>query len=113
MSSEWLTAEQCRDIGLAWKVCPPDTLMDEALGAAQLLAAKPIASLIETKRTIMAGHKDAIAAARSREDVAFQRLMGQPANLEAFAALSERRTPEFVRVDSEHPVDVAAHTSEH
>jgi enoyl-CoA hydratase/carnithine racemase len=112
MSSEWLTAEECRDMGLAWRVCPPETLIEDVLVAGRLLAAKPIASLVETKRTIVAGHRAAIAAARSREDRAFQRLMGQPANLEAFAALSARRPPEFVRVDREHPVDVTAHASE-
>jgi enoyl-CoA hydratase/carnithine racemase len=74
------------------------------------LAAKPLASLVETKRTIVAGYREAIAAARRREDKAFQRLLGQPANLEAFAALASRRPPEFERVDAEHPIDVVRHS---
>lgn len=109
MSSEWFSAEECRDMGLAWRVCGPESLFPEALSVARHLAAKPLASLVETKRTIAAGHRDAIAEARRREDLAFQRLLGAPANLEAFAALAARRPPDFVRIDAEHPVDVARH----
>lgn len=112
MSSEWIGAEECQRIGLAWRVCEPDRLLPETLEVARKLAAKPLASLVETKRTIVAAHRDAIAAARERENQAFVRLLGKPANLEAFAALGERRTPEFARVDAEHPVDVAVHSAD-
>ena len=70
---------------------------------------EPVTSLIETKRTIVAAHGAGIAAARQRENQAFARLLGEPANLEAFAALAERRPPEFAAVDSAHPVDVERH----
>jgi hypothetical protein len=33
--------------------------------------------------------------------------LGQPANLEAFAALGERREPDFVSVDRQHPASTA------
>lgn len=112
MSSEWLDAEECRSMGLVWKVCPPEELLPQAMAAARVLAAKPMASLVETKRTIAAGHRDAVVAARTREDLAFRRLLGRPANLEAFSALAERRPPDFERVDRDHPVDVAAHAAE-
>ncbi len=73
------------------------------MAAARVLASKPLASLIETKATILAGLRDAVAAARAREDAAYQRLLGTPANLEAFSALAERRDPDFARVEGEHP----------
>jgi enoyl-CoA hydratase/carnithine racemase len=111
MSSEWIAAAECERIGLAWRVTEPDRLLGETHEVARHLAAKPLASLIETKRTITAGHRDAIAAARRREDQAFARLLGQPANLEAFVALGERRAPDFARVDAEHPVDVQLHST--
>lgn len=109
MSSEWFSAAECLSMGLVWKVSEPDALMPETLAVARHLAAKPLASLVETKRTIVAGHRAAIAEARRREDRAFSRLLGRPANLEAFAALAARRPPEFARIDAEHPVDVAEH----
>ncbi len=111
MSSEWLTAAECAEIGLAWRICEPDDLLDETIQVAQLLAAKPLGSLIETKRTILSGHRDAIERARSAENLAFRRLLGRPANLEAFASLADRRPPDFEHVDFEYPVDVDVHAS--
>src|SRR5690606_4145101 len=52
MSAEWLDAETCRRIGLAWRVCLPDELMPATLEHAGKLARMPISSLVETKRCI-------------------------------------------------------------
>ena len=112
MSSEWFDAAACARVGLAWRVTEPAALLPETLAVAQQLAAKPIASLVETKRTIVAAHRELIEAARQRENTAFVRLMGQPANLEAFAALGERRPPDFVAVDAAHPADVDLHRAD-
>lgn len=112
LSSEWLDAATCQRIGLAWRVTAPEELMSETLQAARLIASKPIASLVETKRTIVAGRREAIAAARARENGAFVRLMGQPANLEALSALAERRTPDFASVDAAHPPDISLHQAD-
>lgn len=109
MSSEWFSAAECARMGLAWRVTAPDALMPETLEVAHHLAAKPIASLVESKRTISAGHRSSIEAARAREDTAFARLLGKPANLEAFAALGDRRAPDFAAVDRAHPVDIEEH----
>jgi enoyl-CoA hydratase/carnithine racemase len=103
-SSEWFSAEECRAMGLAWKVCPPDALLDDARAHARVLARKPIASLMETKRTLIAALEQPIAEAIERENEAFVRLMGSPANLEALTAFAERREPDFVTVDEKHPV---------
>ena len=98
-------------MGLAWKVCEPDALLDTTLEHARLLASKPIASLVETKRTLVAGTRDAIVAARDRENEAFRRLLGGPANMEAFAAFAERRAPDFASIDAAHPVRIGATSS--
>jgi enoyl-CoA hydratase/carnithine racemase len=100
MSSEWLSADDCREAGLAWKICEPDRLLEETLAHARILAGKPISSLIETKRTIVAGLLDSINAARERESAAFARLLGQPANIEAMTAFAEKREPNFATVDA-------------
>jgi enoyl-CoA hydratase/carnithine racemase len=103
LSSEWLSADECANAGLAWRVAAPDNLLDETMAVARVLASKPIASLVESKRAIVAPHRDAIAAARERENGAFQRLMGTPANLEAFAAMADKREPDFASIDRAHP----------
>src|SRR5262245_57678019 len=101
MSSEWLDAEECLAMGLVWKVVPPDRLLPETLHHARVLAAKPIGSLVETKRTIVAAWQAEIAAARQREDAAYSRLLGSPANVEALRAFAEKRAPDFAALDAQ------------
>jgi enoyl-CoA hydratase/carnithine racemase len=100
MSAEWLTADECLQIGLVWKVCPPDQLLAITLDRARVLASKPIASLIEIKRTIVEPMREQIRAARQRENDAFTRLLGSPANIEALTAFAEKREPDFAAVDA-------------
>jgi enoyl-CoA hydratase/carnithine racemase len=99
MSSEWLSAQECLEMGITWKVCEPDTLMEETMKHARVLASKSISSLVESKKTIMAAIKPQIDAARERENAAFAYLMGRPANMEAMVALAERRQPDFAAID--------------
>lgn len=102
MSSEWLSADDCKEMGLAWKVTSPDELLDVTMEHARVLSSKSISSLVESKRTITAAIKPQIDAARERENAAFAYLMGRPANIEALTALAERRTPDFAAIDLEH-----------
>ena len=78
-------------MGLVWKVCEPDDLLPEARRHAELLAARPISSLVAVKRTMTEPLRAGIAAARERENAAFAELMGGPANLEALTAFAEGR----------------------
>ena len=100
MSSEWLSASECLDMGLAWRLCPPEELLAETLRHARVLASKPISSLIETKRVIVEPWRAEIAAAREREGQAFSRLLGSPASAEALAAFAEKRPPDFAAIDA-------------
>src|SRR5690606_38843749 len=54
LSSEWMDAQQCLEMGLVFKVCEPGELMDTTMAHAQVLAAQPISSLVESKRLITA-----------------------------------------------------------
>lgn len=109
LSSEWADAEECERMGLAWRLCPPDDLLTETMAVARHLAAKPIAAIVEGKRTLAAANRTGIAAARAREDVAYRRLQGTPAKGEAFTALFDKRTPDFVTVDNAYPPDLLLH----
>ncbi|MCU1449059.1 MAG: paaF 3 [Acidimicrobiales bacterium] len=98
MSSEWISAVEARDMGLVWKVTEPDDLLAEARRHAEVLAAKPISSLVRTKAAIVAPLKSQYAAARERENQAFLDLMGGPANAEALAAFAEGRAADFTNL---------------
>jgi enoyl-CoA hydratase/carnithine racemase len=91
MSSEWVSAEEALQMGLAWKVCEPDDLMAEALRHAEILAARPIPSLIAVKQTIAEPSRPGIKAATERENAHFAELMGAAANADALAAFTEKR----------------------
>lgn len=95
MSSEWIDAAQAKEMGLVWRVCEPDELMDAARSHAEVLAAKPISSLIAVKRTMTEPLRAEIDAARERENACFRDLMGGPANIEALTAFAEGRQPDF------------------
>ncbi|MCH1435861.1 MAG: enoyl-CoA hydratase-related protein [Acidimicrobiales bacterium] len=99
MSSEWISAEQAHEMGLVFRVSQADTLMDETMAAARTLAAKPISSLVETKATIVEPMRAALHAAHERENAAFAKLMGGPANIEAMTAFAEKRQPNFDGID--------------
>ena len=95
LSAEWVDAEQAREMGLVWRVCEPDDLLAEARRHAEVLAARPISSLMAVKRTMTEPLRSEIAAARERENAAFAELMGGPANLEALAAFAEGCEADF------------------
>lgn len=98
LSSEWISADEAREMGLVRQVCAPEELMATARRHAEVLATKPISSLVAVKGTMTAPHRDAIRAARDRENAAFAELMGGPANIEALTAFAEGREPDFTRL---------------
>jgi enoyl-CoA hydratase/carnithine racemase len=91
MSSEWVTAEEALRMGLVWKVCGPDDLLPEARRHAEILAARPIPSLMAVKRTIAEPSRAGIEAATERENAHFAELMGAAANADALAAFTDKR----------------------
>ncbi|ANH39929.1 2,3-dehydroadipyl-CoA hydratase [Nocardioides dokdonensis FR1436] len=95
LSSEWLSADDALAAGLVWRVTEPDDLMAEARKHAELLARRPVSSLVAVKHAMTAPLRAGIDAARELENAAFAELMGGPANLEALAAFAEGREPDF------------------
>ncbi|MGH3971372.1 MAG: enoyl-CoA hydratase/isomerase family protein, partial [Mycobacterium sp.] len=91
MSSEWVDAEEARRMGLVWKVCEPSDLLAEARRHAEILASRPISSLIAVKHTIVEPHLAGITAATARENAHFAELMGGQANADALADFTGRR----------------------
>ncbi len=98
LSSEWIDADEARAMGLVRAVCAPDELLPTARRHADILATKPISSLVAVKQAMAEPHRAAVRAARERENAAFAELMGGPANLEALAAFAEGREPDFTRL---------------
>jgi enoyl-CoA hydratase/carnithine racemase len=91
MSSEWVSADEALRMGLAWRVCEPGELLPEARRHAEILAARPIPSLMAVKQTIAEPFRPGIEAATQRENAHFAELMGAAANADALAAFTDKR----------------------
>ena len=78
-----------------WSQAWVPILMDVTMEHAQVLAAKPISSLVASKKLIMDPIRERIHEARKHEDAAFAELLGKPANLEALQAFAEKRIPDY------------------
>lgn len=85
-TGDWITAQEAVDAGLALRTVPAGRALDETMEIARRIATMPLASLVETKRLVVAGRIDAIRAARAREDAAFARLLGGADNAQALRA---------------------------
>src|ERR1700730_13174929 len=90
LSSEWVDAQEAQRMGLVWRVCDPEELLPEARRHAEILAARPISSLMAVKHTMVEPIRPDIAAASARENAHFAELMGAQANAAALADFNKR-----------------------
>jgi enoyl-CoA hydratase/carnithine racemase len=95
---EPIQAEAALEVGLVNRVVPPSEATRVAMQWAQKLAAKPISSLIETKRLLKKTDAKQITERMAEEGISFGRMLREPAAKEAFTAFMERRLPDFAKV---------------
>jgi enoyl-CoA hydratase/carnithine racemase len=91
MSSEWINAQEAHRMGLAFQVCEPDELLTETRRHAEILASRPVSSLMAVKQTMVEPTRAAIKAAIEREYAQFAELLGGAANAEALAAFTDKQ----------------------
>lgn len=91
-------AEAALEVGLVNRVFPPTEARAAAQAVARKLAAKPVASLVETKRLMKKGQATLVLQQMSDEGASFARMLREPAAREAFGAFMEKRTPDFSKV---------------
>ena len=89
-TGEWMSADMAHKAGLARSVFEAPQLMIEAMALATQIAQAPVVSLVATKQLLVASRMDAIRAARTREDIAFAKLVGGPANRTAIDAMKKK-----------------------
>jgi len=90
-------AEAAQEVGLVNRVVPPTEVNGYAQAQARKLAAKPLTSLIATKR-LMKGDTQAVLQKMDEEGRDFGRMLREPAAKEAFGAFMEKRKPDFSKV---------------
>jgi enoyl-CoA hydratase/carnithine racemase len=95
---EPFTAESAMEMGLVNRIVPPSEANGLAQAQARKLAAKPLPSLIETKRLMKKGQMAEVLAQMGEEGESFGRLLQAPHAKEAFSAFLEKRKPDFAKL---------------
>ena len=98
MLGEPFMAEAALEVGLVNRVVPPTECNAYAQAQAKKLAAKPLSSLVETKRLMKSGQTAKVLEVIAEEGVSFGRMLREPAAREAFSAFMEKRKPDFSKV---------------
>ena len=75
LRGRWLTSREALAAGLALEVVPDHEVVGRAVELATEIATAPLASLRAIVGTMRAAHRDAVLAARTREDSAFEALL--------------------------------------
>jgi enoyl-CoA hydratase/carnithine racemase len=88
-------AEAALEVGLVNRVVPPTEANALAQQQARRLAAKPLSSVMETKRLLKASITPAVVERMREEGAIFGRMLQEPAAKEAFSAFMEKRKPDF------------------
>ncbi|MDR3661530.1 MAG: enoyl-CoA hydratase-related protein [Mycobacterium sp.] len=91
LSSEWVGAEEALQMGLVWRVCEPEALLPEARRYAEIIASRPLSSLMAVKHAMVEPTREAIVAATEREAGQFAELLGGAANADALGAFVARK----------------------
>lgn len=74
-SGAWVSAVEAVEWGLALEVTSVEEVLDRTIELAAEMSTGPLEALRAIKSTMLAPHADAVAAARIREDAAFERLL--------------------------------------
>ncbi len=91
-------AEAAQEVGLVNRVVPPTEVNGYVQAQARKLAAKPLTSLVETKRLMKGSTQADVLAKMDEEGVSFGRMLQEPAAKEAFGAFMEKRRPDFSKL---------------
>jgi enoyl-CoA hydratase/carnithine racemase len=91
-------AEAAQEVGLVNRVVPPTEVNGYAQAQARKLAAKPLTSLIATKRLMKGDDQQAVLQKMDEEGQSFGRMLREPAAKEAFGAFMEKRKPDFSKL---------------
>ncbi|TET86746.1 MAG: enoyl-CoA hydratase/isomerase family protein [Desulfobacteraceae bacterium] len=95
MSGGMISAQEAKDIGLVNKVFPPESLWEETMKTANLLASKGKVSMRAVKQCIDRGFDVDMRTGCYMEADAFALCMASPDGKEGMSAFLEKRKPEF------------------
>ena len=96
LTGRFITAQEAKDAGFVNRVCPAETLVDDAVALAQEIADNPDWHLAKVKRLIHENYMEKdLALVLRRESETLRAARFTEAHKEALTAFRERREPKF------------------
>jgi enoyl-CoA hydratase/carnithine racemase len=90
LTSDWVSAPELVELGLALRVCDEGTVLDETVALAARIAAHPRAATRASTSLVRAARRDAVLEANRREQAAFGALLGSAVGRGTLAEFAAR-----------------------
>jgi enoyl-CoA hydratase/carnithine racemase len=90
LTSDWVSAEEAVELGLALRVCDEGGTLTETVALAARIAAHPRSATRAITSLMRAGQRDLVLAANQREQTAFAKLLGGAATSGALAEFAAK-----------------------
>ena len=90
LTSDWVSAPELVELGLALEVCAEGTVLDETVALAARIAAHPRAATRASTSLVRAARRDAVVEANRREQAAFGALLGSAVGSGTLAEFAAR-----------------------
>jgi enoyl-CoA hydratase/carnithine racemase len=97
-SADWFDADESKAAGLVLDVFSDESLQDEVMRRAQMIAANSPIALLKAKALSLGPLREKIRATIDAEGEVYDELHGGPENMEAINAFLEKREPDFSKV---------------
>jgi enoyl-CoA hydratase/carnithine racemase len=92
LTSDWVSAPELVELGVALKVCAEGTVLDETVALAARIAAHPRAATRASTSLVRAARRDAVLEANRREQAAFGALLAGAVGRGTLAEFAARPT---------------------
>jgi len=93
LTSDWVSAPELVELGLALRVCDDGTVLDETVALAARIAAHPRGATRASTSLVRAARRDAVVEANRREQAAFATLLGTAVASGTLAEFAARTAP--------------------
>ena len=93
LTSDWVSAPELVELGVALKVCAEGTVLDETVALAARIAAHPRAATRASTSLVRAARRDAVVEANRREQAAFGTLLAGAVGSGTLAEFAARPAP--------------------
>jgi enoyl-CoA hydratase/carnithine racemase len=90
LTSDWVSAAEAVELGLALKVCPAGTTLTETVALAERIASHPRQATRAITGLMRAAQRDQVLAANRREQAAFAELLSGAAQAGALAEFAAK-----------------------